>query len=315
MTTGKDASGPFRIGLFGQIRVLAGEEVIARLPPGKRGVLLGFLAVHHDRGHVREELIERFWPEVEPVAGHNRLKQTLSELRRSLTEQHQACGALLAADRQRIALNADRVAGTDVADFEAALRSAALARSGPDRIARLAGAVKLYRGDLIAGSYDDWVLGERERLAHAYAEALVQIVDALERIGEPERALHYARLAVQADPWREEAHRAILRTLGALGRRPEVLRHYLEMERLFLRELGARPSAEATALFEMAKREQSSGTLRGSGRAAGVTAAAATTTPPSRSGEPCRWSPDTTSSGPPTRRSPPPSRGRTASSS
>jgi hypothetical protein len=59
-----------------------------------------------------------------------------------------------------------------------------------------------------------------------------------------------------------------------------VLRHYLEMERRFLRELGARPSAEATALFEMAKREESSGTLRGSGRAAGVTAAAATTTPP-----------------------------------
>jgi DNA-binding SARP family transcriptional activator len=242
----------YRIELFGQIRLLAGQRMVARIAPSKPGVLLGYLAVHRQRPQYRGELIEQFWPETDQVSGQNRLKQALCALRRGLQRQHPGCETILVADRTVIGIS-QKVSGTDVADFEEAVRFTALASSFPDQILRLDEAARLYGGDFLAGCYDDWVLRERNRLSNMYAEVLARLTTALERIGEPERALSYAVRAVEADPFREEVHGAIIRIHLALGRRPEALRQYREMERLFARELGAEPSAQSKALYERAK--------------------------------------------------------------
>ena len=72
-----------------------------------------------------------------------------------------------------------------------------------------------HAGELLPADYHDWALREKERLAEAYLRAMRQLIAHLERSGDLERALQYARRAVSADPLHEEAHRDVMRLLGA----------------------------------------------------------------------------------------------------
>src|SRR6266581_2523657 len=74
----------WRIELIGHLLIRQGEAPPIYFKPQNTGALLAYLAYFYTREHAREELIEVFWPEVDPEAGRNRLKQTLSELRRQI---------------------------------------------------------------------------------------------------------------------------------------------------------------------------------------------------------------------------------------
>src|SRR5689334_10108462 len=73
-----------RIELLGGQRVVQGERVLTRFRTQKAAILLAYLAYHPDRSHPRELLFELLWPEVELEVGRNRLRMTLSFLRRPL---------------------------------------------------------------------------------------------------------------------------------------------------------------------------------------------------------------------------------------
>ena len=118
---------------------------------GARSVLLllARLAIHPQRQHAREELIELLWPGVAIDAGRNRLRQTLFSLRQILEPIGAASGPVLDADRFGVRVVPGRLE-SDVTRFEAALREG-----------RAAAALALYGGELLPGFYDDWVVQER----------------------------------------------------------------------------------------------------------------------------------------------------------
>src|SRR5690242_7618308 len=104
-----------RIELFGGLRLLQYGRISARFPPQMPGMLLAYLAYYSGQLHAREELMELLWPEVDPAAGRNRLKQTLSVLRSECIKAGAEPDDLLLADRAAVRLNTDRVT-TDVAE-------------------------------------------------------------------------------------------------------------------------------------------------------------------------------------------------------
>jgi DNA-binding SARP family transcriptional activator len=267
-----------RIELFGGLRLLRNSCVEARLPPQKHGTLLAYLAYHSGQAHSREELIELFWPEVDPAAGRNRFKQTLSVLRTDPERSGTPTEDLILADRATVRLNADRIT-TDVAEFEAARLRAATALKNEQPIL-LGSAIGLYGGPLLPGFYDDWAVSERERLAQEYMDCLLALARILEAEGALERALDPARRAVAVDRSREEAHCALMRLLAALGRPAEAVRQYRAMERTLEEELGEAPSREAQDLFRSIKE----------GRIAAVSSVSAVPGPCSAS-RPCKIEP------------------------
>src|SRR2546426_11432 len=143
---------------------------------------------------------------------------------------------------------------TDVAAFGEALRSAKRAPGAAERVQHLAAAVELYRGELLPGFYEDWVLREREWLAERCFQALDQLMALLEQEGEVERALEYAHWAVSADPLREEAHRGLIRLLAAAGQPAAALRHYHRLQEILKQELGAQPDAATRAVVREIER-------------------------------------------------------------
>lgn len=133
-----------RLRLLGGFEIeRAGRVELTRLPSRAATLLLARLALQPGRQHPREELIELLWPGVGLDAGRNRLRQTLSTVR-ALLETPEA--PLLQADRLQVSLLPGALS-SDVQDFEAG-RAAAL-----------------YRGELLPGYFDDWVVQERHRLA------------------------------------------------------------------------------------------------------------------------------------------------------
>lgn len=164
--------------LLGAVEVQAGGVCITRFPSRAAVLLLARLALAPQRMHPREELVELLWPGVALDVGRNRLRQVLSVLK-SLLEAGQDSPMILA---DRLAVRAAPGAlACDAVDFERHLRAGDWDRADP-----------LYRGELLPGFYDDWVLEERSRLA-----TLAERLETMPRL-PPSRAAQQAAAALAA---------------------------------------------------------------------------------------------------------------------
>src|SRR5262249_53437788 len=157
-----------------ELRATRGSEVVSHFRSQKIAGLLAFLAHHRETAQSREVLIEMFWPEGEPEAGRNNLSKALSLLRQQLEE------ATVLATRATVQL--DPRTTTDVDDFRATLARAASAK-GASRRETLARALELYKGEFLAGHYQDWIAPERDRLRASFARAALELARALEAAG------------------------------------------------------------------------------------------------------------------------------------
>jgi DNA-binding SARP family transcriptional activator len=254
----------WRIELLGGLRAESATRVVTRFRTQKVASLLAYLAYYHPRTHPRDLLIELLWPEADPDAGRHRLSVTLSSLRQALSLPGTPGRDLLVADHFAVGLSREIVT-TDVAEFEAVVRvglqpavpSTHAGREGDPltpaddgRIRALEDAVELYRGPLLPGHYEDWVLSEQRRLEELYFEAIHRLAALLEQTGELERALRTMRRAIGTDPLREESHRELIRLYAATGQPAASLRQYHELERLLQQELGTTPDAATRALAD-----------------------------------------------------------------
>jgi DNA-binding SARP family transcriptional activator len=223
-------------------------------------LLLAYLAFHtlpgsrSPRSFPREQLMELLWPEVERRAGLNHLKATLHWLRQELEPPGVPFGSVLHADRTSVGLDSAAVT-TDVAEFAAALEAAARAATSAERAALIARAVELYRGELLPGWCEEWVLQERQWLAERFFQALCQQIAHLEQAGDLSGAVGMAQRSVTLDPLREEAHAELIRLYAAAGQPAAARRQFAEMERLLKEALHETPSAATRTLIAQIERQ------------------------------------------------------------
>src|SRR4051794_9502342 len=101
-------------------------------------------------------------------------------------------------------------ASLDVAAFDAAqARADAQTPTGHEREA-LEQAVHLYRGDLLEGCYDEWVLDVREAYRERYLTHLLRLGEVLVLDGDHVEAVRIGRELLRADPLREETYRFLM---------------------------------------------------------------------------------------------------------
>jgi len=103
-------------------------------------------------------------------------------------------------------------------------------------------AVALYAGDLLDGSDDEWLREERERLRRRHLEALSELTELCEAVGELDEAAAVAERLLSEDPLREDVHRALIRVHAARGDRASGVRAYHRCATILERELGVEPS-------------------------------------------------------------------------
>jgi len=238
-------SSPSRLSL----RVLGGVE--GRLPDGgpiplpsrKAQALLAYLALPAGQWHPRDKLAALLWGEASNERARHSLRQALVSLRRALPEAEPPC---LLEERDAVSLNAEAWE-IDAVEFERLAGSTA----GPD----LARAADAYGGDLLAGlsvsepGFEEWLVGERERLRETALDALARLLGQQMSAGQDEPAIRTALRLLTFDPAQEAVHRALMRLYARQGRRGAALRQYQVCVGTLERELGAAPELPTRALY------------------------------------------------------------------
>ncbi len=247
--------------LFGSFSAAISSQNL-RLPTDKTRALLAYLALTAGTPLRREMLAGLLWPEQPEDLARQNLRQTAARLKRAIHDRDtQLANNLLTMTRQTIELHADYCAA-DALTYGQHLQavqkhSHERLEQCPACLGRLQTAVQLYRqGDLLAGfslpdaaPFEEWLVIQRENLYQQQLAALHQLTVAFEQQGLFEEAQQYALWQIQQEPWREEAHRQLMRLLAAQGQRAGAIAQYQACRRILQVELGVEPAAETEVLL------------------------------------------------------------------
>src|SRR5262249_45670333 len=133
-------------------------------------------------------------------------------------------------------------ATVDVCDFDQAIA----AGDEPS----LEHAVSLYRGPLLEGCAEEWIVPEREPRAEACLQALERLADRAAGRGEHGEALVYLRQGEALDSVRDGTQRRLMQVLAADGNAAAAITTYREYRLRLHREMGIEPDPETTHLFQ-----------------------------------------------------------------
>jgi DNA-binding SARP family transcriptional activator len=228
-----------------QIRLLGGVDLrydgdALPAPESVRAVsLLAYLLLHRHAPQSRERLAFLLWPDSSEPQARTNLRHVLHHLRRALPDSDR----FLTVTTHALQWQPDASYWLDVAAFEALAASLDGITEDKQRLTRLQDAVEIYRGDLLEGWYDEWVLSERERLSQLYLWLLEQLVGCLEACGDLAGATQHAEQLLRHDPLNEGSYRLLMRLFAAQGDRARALRLYHICVTTMQRELGVEPSA------------------------------------------------------------------------
>lgn len=241
--------------LFGGFSLTWNEQPLPALPGAAARSLLAYLLAHRRQPPTRDLLAGTFWPDVADAVARRRLSQALWQIGRfwrnlPAVQADPAAPPLLLTGAETLCFHPALALWLDVEEF--IQQHALWLQRSPESAESLPAAARcleLYRGEFLAGYYDDWIMLEREELRAKLLQVLERRLQGHKSRGEYERALACARRLVVEDPWREDAHREVMRLCHLLGRGDEALRQY-ESCRRALAELDASPAPATAALAE-----------------------------------------------------------------
>jgi len=229
--------------LLGGFELRWRDQPIRSLGSGRLRSLLAYFLLHPGTSHRRAALASILWPDSDEAQARTNLRKRLLELRRAIP----FFADLLREEGDVLVWAEDPGVWVDAVEFG---RLAKTARTASD----LEQAVELYRGELLPGFLDEWVLRERERLQQTYLGLLERLVHAKQSEGAVPAALYYARLLLREDPLQESSYRVLMRLYASAGDRAAALRVYRLCAQVLRRELGVDPSSATTVLCERIRR-------------------------------------------------------------
>src|SRR5512143_2633197 len=221
------------IQLLGDFCFVYGESPATYIESPRLQSLLAYLVLHRTAPQSRQHLAFLFWPDSTEAQARNNLRQSLHLLKHALP----AADHFVHADTQTVQWLPDTPFTLDVAEFEEAIKQA-------ESVMALQHAVGLYRGDLLSGCYDDWLLPERERLQQQFFESLERRIRLLDHQPDYRSAIQYGERMLQSDPLREETYQQLIRLHALSGNRTGALRMYQTCLTVLKRELDVKPSLE-----------------------------------------------------------------------
>jgi DNA-binding SARP family transcriptional activator len=232
-----------RLELLGDLLIRSGDGALVTIGAKKSQALLAYLAMKPAQHVSREKLAGLLWSSTGPDQARQSLRQTLSTIRKELSQIAPKQKTLI---EEGDLLSLDRSVSCDVPELESLINI--------NTEASLNQAIELYRGDFLEGfsineeRFDQFVVGERDRLHRLALRAHTQLVELQARRGALDEAIGTAQKSLRLDILQEPMHRMLMRLYLESGDVVEALQQYETCFKVLRRELRIDPDTETKAL-------------------------------------------------------------------
>ena len=230
-----------RIYALGQPRALLDGQNIQW--PIQQSRDLFFCLVQHPQGLRKEEIGALFWPEHPPHKLDGVFRSTLYRLRRAVFRD-----SVIFSDGV-YSFNWESDFWFDVRTFDTLLDQAKQTTIVDEKHTILEEALALCQGDYLEGIYDDWCVLERERLREDQLAARELLAKLYASRGSLQKAVEAYQHLVNLDPYREPAHRELMRCHYRLGDRVAAIKQYQTCVQILRDDLGLSPTPETEELY------------------------------------------------------------------
>lgn len=232
-------NGKVRIHLFGRAHLSDGSAALKFKAPQRALSLLSYLLIHSDAALSRDAVAFTLWPDRTETEARADLRRHLYYLVNDALPAAAESTPWILSDKRTVQWNPQAPAWCDVTAFR---------QCGSDSESA-AGAIELYRGDLLEGFEDEWLLEHRDRFRERQIELLLSLIAANRESGNYTEAIAYTKKLLAVDPWREDGIRALIALRHATGDRAGALSTYQDFAKRLEDELGVPPMAETTAEY------------------------------------------------------------------
>jgi DNA-binding SARP family transcriptional activator len=232
--------------LFGDFRMLSDAGALIAISAKKSQAMLAYLGSKPAQLVSRDKMASLLWSSTAPEQARQSLRQTLSTLRKELS-QISSDKKILVEEGDFLALDATNVQ-VDTAQFESSVAQGTLAS--------LSRAIELYTGDFLDGfeideeKFDQWVIAERDRLHRMALRAHAQLVEMHTRDGRLDEAIAVSQASLRVDPLQESVHRGLMKLYVQSGDLTNALQQFDACAKIIRRELSVEPDAETKALHQ-----------------------------------------------------------------
>ena len=238
--------------LLGPFHLVQNGRSVDATNGGKGLRVLKYLFSHSDHPVPKDVLIDLFWPDSDLDTVGRNLHQAIYTIRKAL-RQGTAIAHHIVFENGAYLVNPALSVWCDRDTFEslaAAGRLAEIDRRTKDAIEAFSGAERLYRGEYLADSpYEEWALGDRERLRLLYVDVANRLADLLLVSGDVDASLRVSTKVLRQEPCDELTHRRLIRCYGQTGQRNLAIDQYQAYVACAERLYGLGPSPETTALY------------------------------------------------------------------
>ncbi len=239
-----------RIGLLGGFRLWRHGALVDDVAWQRRSAkaIVKLLSLQPKRRLHRDELLDTLWPDADPQSSANSFYKALHLARRVFQPElgRRESSAFLVLSNNILQLS--RETSAVWIDVEAFVEAGNRAIEAGDLSAAEA-ALDLYPGELLPEDrYAEWTLRPRERLAERWVDILQIVASARQAAGQLPEAMAALHRALEADPTREDLHRALMRLHLEAGNRDEALRQYQRCRSVLDEEVGAQPDSTTELL-------------------------------------------------------------------
>ena len=225
-----------QIRLFGEPRFAFDNEPWRFAAPPRALPLLANLLLRSGERVSRARLAATLWPDELDDTARSNLRRHLHRITAALPAIDGV--SWLVSDNATVGWNEASPSWIDVVEFERLV-------ANPATMER---AVESYRGDLLEGLYEDWIIAERERLRSIALTALYDLAVGAKSRRDYAEAIARSERILSIDEWREDALRIQMSARYELGDRSAALAMYERFAHRLRSEMRIDPMPETTAL-------------------------------------------------------------------
>ncbi|HEY4418984.1 MAG TPA: BTAD domain-containing putative transcriptional regulator, partial [Pseudonocardia sp.] len=195
------------ISLLGEQSITDDATGTVRTRSSRSLALVAFLVAHGGSPQSRQRIAGLFWPDSTDA-------QALTNLRRELHHLRQLLGdPPLVVTSRDLCWEDTPACRVDVRTFDTERRAGLAAVAADDTqavITHAGAAITCYRGDLLPGVYDVWLLDARSELESQCVELCDLSRDARTQTGDLVGAIEAARRRIQLRPLEEAGYRTLM---------------------------------------------------------------------------------------------------------